>query len=100
MTFYQTNGTHMDLSGIPKPFLTNVTAQSMVGVAPVANGTKTLIPWGTLGQLTSLPNTDSAGQSGQYSNVQSGVLYLCSFLSECSVNDLIQFRFEVSLDPS
>lgn len=61
VTFYQTNGTHVDLSGIPKPLLTNVTAQSMIGVAPV--GTKAG-SWGNIDQLASFPNTASSDQSG------------------------------------
>lgn len=54
VTFYQTNGSQIDLGGIPKPLLTNVTAQSMVGVAPVGNVTSGI--WDTsLSQLAALP---------------------------------------------
>ncbi|XP_063632893.1 uncharacterized protein LOC134803976 [Cydia splendana] len=35
LSFYHSNGTAVDLSGIPAPLLTNVTAQSAVAVAPV-----------------------------------------------------------------
>ncbi|KOB77275.1 Uncharacterized protein OBRU01_04396 [Operophtera brumata] len=70
VTFFQTNGTHLDLSGIPKPLLTNVTAQSMVGVGPVANNVNKISgPWSTsLGQLASLPNTISMDRSEKANN--------------------------------
>ncbi|KAI5641338.1 hypothetical protein NE865_06376 [Phthorimaea operculella] len=37
LTFYHTNGSNIDLSQIPEPLMTNVTAQRMVGVAPTAS---------------------------------------------------------------
>ncbi|KAF9417621.1 hypothetical protein HW555_005328, partial [Spodoptera exigua] len=58
VTFFHTNGSAgLDLSKIPAPLLTNVTAQSMVGVAPVAvnpeNATNQL-PWSTLDHLANM----------------------------------------------
>lgn len=54
MTLYHTNGTNVDLSKIPEPFLTNVTAQTMIGVAPIPknNGDQSLNAWSGLDQLT------------------------------------------------
>lgn len=34
LTLYHTNGSNIDLSNIPTPLLTNITAQRLVGVAP------------------------------------------------------------------
>ncbi|XP_049885097.1 uncharacterized protein LOC126380038 [Pectinophora gossypiella] len=58
VTFYHNNGSGIDLSSIPAPLLTNVTAQRMVGVAPTvvhANSTATL-PWVDLEKLASAQN--------------------------------------------
>ncbi|XP_075991144.1 uncharacterized protein LOC142986513 [Anticarsia gemmatalis] len=60
LTFYHNNGSQVDLSQIPAPLLTNVTAQSMVGVAPVSasqGNAPNQLPWSTLNHLTNMaPN--------------------------------------------
>lgn len=70
MTFFHTNGSEgLDLSQIPAPLLTNVTAQSMVGVAPVAGNQGNVtnqLPWSTLDQMTNMapaPSSVAAGKS-------------------------------------
>ncbi|XP_063837975.1 uncharacterized protein LOC135087057 isoform X2 [Ostrinia nubilalis] len=57
LTFYHTNGSKVDLSNIPAPLLTNVTAQSMVQVAPKhgPSGDKSQVSWSALKNLASLP---------------------------------------------
>ncbi|CAG5008458.1 unnamed protein product [Parnassius apollo] len=58
ITFYHHNGSAVNLSGISNPLMTNVTAQSMVGVAPVAEGgnqSNRILPWSTLEKLAVLP---------------------------------------------
>lgn len=68
LTFYHTNGSNVDLSAIPAPLLTNVTAQSMVQVAPkpeTANGDKSQTSWSALKDLASLPKTSPGIKSGK-----------------------------------
>ncbi|KAI8430881.1 hypothetical protein MSG28_001012 [Choristoneura fumiferana] len=49
LTFYHNNGTAMDLSAIPAPLMTNVTAQSIVGVAPTQDESSGAnLPWAAL----------------------------------------------------
>ncbi|XP_047544133.1 uncharacterized protein LOC125076175 [Vanessa atalanta] len=50
ITFYHKNGSNIDLNAIHDPLLTNVTAEKMVGVAPIINNT---VPWAALRQLVS-----------------------------------------------
>ncbi|XP_063546135.1 uncharacterized protein LOC134754008 [Cydia strobilella] len=54
LSFYHSNGTAVDLSGIPTPLLTNVTAQSAVAVAPVQPiaSSDTTPPFTVLDQIT------------------------------------------------
>ncbi|CAH2034406.1 unnamed protein product, partial [Iphiclides podalirius] len=56
ITFFHRNGSAVDLSGIHNPLLTNVTAQSIVGVAPIqdVNHTNDLVPWTALEKLASV----------------------------------------------
>ncbi|XP_047040746.1 uncharacterized protein LOC124645054 [Helicoverpa zea] len=66
VTFYHTNGSQgLDLSKISSPLLTNVTAQSMVGVAPMPGNTKNganQLPWSTLNHLANMsPQHATAG---------------------------------------
>ncbi|KAM3968429.1 uncharacterized protein ACR2FA_002619 [Aphomia sociella] len=42
ITFYRTNGSHIDLRNLPTPLVTNVTAQNFVGVAPTNEDTQQL----------------------------------------------------------
>ncbi|KAF9811675.1 hypothetical protein SFRURICE_011038 [Spodoptera frugiperda] len=64
VTFFHTNGSEgLDLSQIPAPLLTNVTAQSMVGVAPVAGNQGNVtnqLPWSTLDQMTNMAPVPSS----------------------------------------
>ncbi|CAB3225676.1 unnamed protein product [Arctia plantaginis] len=56
-TFYYNNGSQIDLSQIPAPLLTNVTAQSLQGVAPVSNSQSNVpnhLPWITIKHLTNM----------------------------------------------
>ncbi|XP_046977197.1 uncharacterized protein LOC124543167 [Vanessa cardui] len=53
ITFYHKNGSNIDLNAIHDPLLTNVTAEKMVGVAPIINNT---VPWAALRQLVSAPH--------------------------------------------
>lgn len=61
----------MDLSKIANPLLTNVTAQSMVGVAPIpaAEAEPSRPPWGTLNHLANLASTSSEGKLNEFLNV-------------------------------
>ncbi|XP_050361162.1 uncharacterized protein LOC126780597 [Nymphalis io] len=68
ITFYHKNGSNIDLSAIPDPLLTNVTAEKIVGVAPVTNNT---IPWAALKQLVSSSNVQ--GKSNTPINVHTNV---------------------------
>ncbi|XP_041986543.1 uncharacterized protein LOC121738510 [Aricia agestis] len=43
ITFYRHNGSAIDMDSLPVPLETNVTAENMVGVAPVAGNST--IPW-------------------------------------------------------
>ncbi|XP_048006536.1 uncharacterized protein LOC125241887 [Leguminivora glycinivorella] len=54
LSFYHSNGTAVDLSGIPAPLLTNVTAQSAVAVVPVQTSatSDTSPPLSILDQIT------------------------------------------------
>nr|XP_021187530.2 uncharacterized protein LOC110374230 isoform X2 [Helicoverpa armigera] len=66
VTFYHTNGSQgLDLSKISSPLLTNVTAQSMVGVAPMPGNTENggnQLPWSTLNHLANMsPQHATAG---------------------------------------
>ncbi|KAJ8737215.1 hypothetical protein PYW07_000486 [Mythimna separata] len=58
VTFFHSNGSQgLDLSNIPAPLLTNVTAQSMVGVAPMPDNPDNAqhqLPWSTLKHLTNM----------------------------------------------
>ncbi|XP_026730293.1 uncharacterized protein LOC113495648 [Trichoplusia ni] len=67
VTFYNTNGSHVDLSKIANPLLTNVTAQSMVGVAPVpaAEAGPSQLPWGTLNHLANIAPSTASKDSSQ-----------------------------------
>ncbi|XP_045458490.1 uncharacterized protein LOC123668843 [Melitaea cinxia] len=53
ITIYHNNGSNIDLSAIPDPLMTNVTAEKVIGVAPVTNES---VPWGALNELVSIPN--------------------------------------------
>lgn len=53
ITFYRNNGTGVDLSSIPNPLLTNVTAEKVVGLVPAS---KESAPWTALKQLVSIPH--------------------------------------------
>lgn len=79
ITFYHHNGSSVDLSGIHSPLLTNVTAQSMIGVAPVqgANQTRTVVPWSALEKLASLQQPKAPG----------------NFMSAISCSSSIRFTF-------
>ncbi|XP_039763977.1 uncharacterized protein LOC120636528 isoform X2 [Pararge aegeria] len=61
LTIYHNNGSSIDLSGIPDPLLTNVTAEKVVGVAPVTNSS---VPWKTLQRLISAPQQGNAKDAG------------------------------------
>ncbi|CAK1588754.1 unnamed protein product [Parnassius mnemosyne] len=69
ITFYHHNGAAVNLSGISNPLMTNVTAQSMVGVAPVAedgNQSNRILPWSTLEKLAAMqPAPNISGNSKQ-----------------------------------
>ncbi|KAJ8737525.1 hypothetical protein PYW08_000120 [Mythimna loreyi] len=58
VTFFHSNGSQgLDLSKIPAPLLTNVTAQSMVGVAPMPVDPVNVqhqLPWTALNHLTDI----------------------------------------------
>ncbi|CAH1647605.1 unnamed protein product [Spodoptera littoralis] len=64
VTFFHTNGSEgLDLSKIPAPLLTNVTAQSIVGVAPVAGNQANVtnqLPWSTLDHITNMAPVPSS----------------------------------------
>ncbi|XP_038216801.1 uncharacterized protein LOC119835839 [Zerene cesonia] len=47
VTFYHLNGSNLNLKDLPTPLLTNVTAENVVGVAPV----NTTVPWEALKNL-------------------------------------------------
>ncbi|XP_068619697.1 uncharacterized protein [Battus philenor] len=59
ITFYRNNGSDLNLSGIRNPLMTNVTAQSIIGIAPMekANKTHEILPWTSLEKLASLQPT-------------------------------------------
>ncbi|CAH2103555.1 unnamed protein product [Euphydryas editha] len=53
ITIYHNNGSNIDLSLIPDPLQTNVTAEKVVGVTPATNES---VPWGALKQLVAFPH--------------------------------------------
>ncbi|CAD0194248.1 unnamed protein product [Chrysodeixis includens] len=74
VTFYHTNGSHVDLSKIENPLLTNVTAQSMVGVAPMAGESgPSQLPWGTLNHLANIAPSTTAEDSTQTKAVKRSI---------------------------
>ncbi|XP_045784626.1 uncharacterized protein LOC123880522 [Maniola jurtina] len=68
LTIYHNNGSSIDLSKIPAPLMTNVTAEKVVGVAPVSNGS---VPWTTLQRLVAAPHLQGSS-NGPDSNIRSG----------------------------
>ncbi|KAJ2954387.1 hypothetical protein O0L34_g2651 [Tuta absoluta] len=60
LTIYHTNGSNIDLSGIPEPLVTNVTAQRLVGVAPTSSDGSSINPapvsWAELKKLAAAQN--------------------------------------------
>ncbi|XP_069364679.1 uncharacterized protein [Maniola hyperantus] len=67
LTIYHNNGSAIDLSKIPAPLMTNVTAEKVVGVAPVSNDS---IPWTTLQRLVAAPHLQG-NPNDPDSNIQS-----------------------------
>ncbi|XP_013148033.1 PREDICTED: uncharacterized protein LOC106110678 [Papilio polytes] len=63
ITFYNRNGSGIDLSGISNPLVTNVTAQSIVGLSPVDNVNQTrVLPWNALEKLASTQTTNTSDE--------------------------------------
>ncbi|CAH0684477.1 unnamed protein product [Chilo suppressalis] len=91
ITLYRTNGSKIDLSNIPEPLLTNVTAQSMVQVAPKDNSLggmmgKPLIAWNDLKHLTVLPEDALSTKSN---NIKSSRVRRNNFKVISAINENI-----------
>ncbi|XP_060809886.1 uncharacterized protein LOC106133765 [Amyelois transitella] len=66
ITFYHTNGSNIDLSQITSPLLTNITAQSLIGVAPKADDMQSRqLLWSDLNALSN-PNHNGSSDAGQW----------------------------------
>ncbi|XP_014366419.2 uncharacterized protein LOC106717197 [Papilio machaon] len=63
ITFYHRNGSGIDLSGISNPLVTNITAQSVVGLSPAVNINQTrVLPWNVLEKLAYSQSNNSSDE--------------------------------------
>ncbi|XP_013179648.1 PREDICTED: uncharacterized protein LOC106126490 isoform X1 [Papilio xuthus] len=71
ITFYHRNGSGIDLSGIGNPLVTNVTAQSIVGLSPVDNINETrVLPWNALEKMASTQSTNTSDREDPWNAQQ------------------------------